>query len=153
MVERRKKSDIIIIDTYWDDKGNGLCPAATGLSHHINAGGFIEPCPVIQFARENVEEQSLSELYKNSDFLSGFRSEIPARTSGCIVMEDPDWLVKYVSCHNATDTSGRGNELERLSKMPPVTSHGSIEPIPESSRIYKFAKKRGILWLGSIWLK
>jgi MoaA/NifB/PqqE/SkfB family radical SAM enzyme len=41
MVEARTKYDIAIIDAYWDEDGNGLCPAATGLSHHINASGYI----------------------------------------------------------------------------------------------------------------
>ena len=149
IVERRRKFDIIIIDTYWDDKGNGLCPAASGLSHHINAGGFIEPCPVIQFACDNVKNNSLVDIYHNSAFLKEFRSEIPHITSGCIVMEDPAWLAEYVNRQSAKDTSGRDNELERLSAMPSVPSHGSADPVPEKSWLYKFAKKHAFFGLGA----
>jgi len=149
LVEGRKKYDIAIIDSYWDDKGNGLCPAATGLSHHINPEGNVEPCPLIQFACDNVKDKSLEEIYANSSFLNEFRIEIPARTSGCIVMENPQWLISYVKMHNATDTSGRNNEAERLSEMAAVSSHASAPKIREKTWLYRFAKKRAFFGLGA----
>jgi MoaA/NifB/PqqE/SkfB family radical SAM enzyme len=53
VVEMRAKKPIIIIDAYYDGEGRALCPAATGLSHHINPWGDIEPCPIVQFTMEN----------------------------------------------------------------------------------------------------
>lgn len=149
MVDARTEFDIAIIDAYWDDKGNGLCPAATGLSHHINASGYIEPCPVIQFATDRVGDKPLAEIYRDSVFLDEMKKEIPKKTSGCIIMEDPQWLAGFVEKHAATDTSGRGNEAERLRKMPVVPSHGSGIPVPEKSWIYRFAKKRAFFGLGA----
>ncbi len=35
IVEMRAKLPIAIVDAYWDDKGEALCPMATGVSHHI----------------------------------------------------------------------------------------------------------------------
>ncbi len=49
VVDMRPKKPIIIVDVYYDDQGQALCPAATGLSHHINPWGDIEPCPIVQF--------------------------------------------------------------------------------------------------------
>jgi len=149
MVDARTEFDIAIIDAYWDDKGNGLCPAATGLSHHINASGYIEPCPVIQFATDRVGDKPLTEIYRDSVFLADMKKEIPKKTSGCIIMENPQWLAGFVEKHAATDTSGRENETERLRKMPVVPSHGSGIPVPEKSWIYRFAKKRAFFGLGA----
>ena len=149
MVDARLKYSIAIIDTYWDADGKGICPAASGLSHHINASGFVEPCPIIQFAANHVDDKPLDRLYAESGFLSDFRTQIQQKTKGCVVMEDPQWLAEFVKKHNAKNTSGRRDELFRLATAPETTSHGSCEVIPEKSRIYRFAKKRAFFGLGA----
>lgn len=149
MVDARMKYSIAIIDTYWDADGHGMCPAAEGLSHHINASGYVEPCPIIQFATENIDDKPLNRLYAESDFLSDFRSSIQQKTKGCVVMEDPSWLAGFVEKHQAKNTSGRPAELERLKLAPETNSHGSCEVIPEKSRIYRFAKRRAFFGLGA----
>ena len=149
MVNARTKFDIVIIDAYWDGEGKGLCPAASGLSHHINASGYIEPCPVIQFATDRVGEKPLADIYHSSLFLKELKTEITKKTTGCIIMEDPQWLVDFVEKHEAIDTSGRDNEAERLRAMEKVCSHGSGAVIPEKNRIYKFAKKHAFFGLGA----
>lgn len=149
MVDARSVYDIAIIDAYWDHDGNGLCPAATGLSHHINASGFIEPCPVIQFATDHVKEKPLENIYRESVFLKELKNEIPKKTNGCIIMEDPQWLAEMAEKYNAADTSGRENEISRLKSMPVVPSHGSGVPVPEKGWIYRFAKKRAFFGLGA----
>lgn len=149
LVEARTKYKIAIIDAYWDENGKGLCPAASGLSHHVNASGDIEPCPVIQFATDNVADGNLQDIYKNSKFLAEFKAEIPTLTTGCVVMDHPQWLVEKVEKHAARDSSGRGNEAARLKEMDPVSSHGSAEPVREKSWVYRFAKKRAFFGLGA----
>jgi len=149
MVDARVKYDIVIIDAYWDEKGNGLCPAASGLSHHINAAGYVEPCPVIQFSTDNIIEKPLDELYRSSSFLTELKQEIQQKTSGCVIMEDPEWVVDMAEKHGALDTSGRGNEATRLRNMSPVPSHGSGVPVPEKNWIYRFAKKKAFFGLGA----
>lgn len=149
LVEARTLYNIVIVDAYWDQNGKGLCPAASGLSHHINASGDIEPCPVIQFAGENVADGDLSDIYRNSKFLSEFKAEIPLKTTGCVVMDDPQWIVNHVNKHGARDSSGRGNEAARLSAMQKVPSHGSAKEIREKSWAYRFAKKNAFFGLGA----
>lgn len=149
MVDARLKYSIAIIDTYWNAEGVGMCPAAEGLSHHINASGYVEPCPIIQFAKENIEDKPLGQLYAESSFLSDFRSQIQQKTKGCVVMEDPLWLAEFVQKHQAENTSGRKDELYKLATAPETFSHGSCEVIPEKSRIYRFAKKRAFFGLGA----
>jgi len=149
LVEARTKYNIVVVDAYWDQNGKGLCPAASGLSHHVNASGDIEPCPVIQFAGENVADGDLNDLYKNSNFLAEFKAEIPLKTTGCVVMDDPQWIVNHVNKHGAKDSSGRGNEKARLSGMQKVPSHGSVKEIREKSWAYRFAKKNAFFGLGA----
>jgi len=149
LVEARVKYKIVIVDAYWDQNGKGLCPAASGLSHHINASGDIEPCPVIQFTTDNIADGNLEDIYKKSGFLAEFKAEIPQKTNGCIVMDDPQWLISKVEKHAAKDSSGRGNEFERLSAMPKVPSHGSVKEIREKSWAYRFAKKHAFFGLGA----
>ena len=149
IVDVRTTSDLVVIDAYWDAEGKGLCPAASGLSHHINASGYIEPCPIIQFATDKVGDKPLEEIYQSSAFLAELRKELPNKTSGCIVMEDPQWLVQQIEKFGALDTSGRDNEKERLLAMEKVVSHGSTKAIPEKSRIYKFAKRKAFFGFGA----
>ncbi|HET6557422.1 MAG TPA: radical SAM/SPASM domain-containing protein [Prolixibacteraceae bacterium] len=149
MVDARLKYSIAIIDTYWDADGKGICPAASGLSHHINASGYIEPCPIIQFAADHIDQKPLAELYAGSSFLSDFRSQIVQKTNGCVVMEDPQWLADFVRKQNAQNTSGRRGEAERLEVAPQITSHGSCPVIREKSWIYRFAKRRAFFGLGA----
>ena len=149
MVDARTKYSIAIIDTYWDADGKAMCPAAEGLSHHINASGFVEPCPIIQFATDHIDEKPLTELYAQSAFLTDFRNKIRNKTHGCVVMEDPQWLVDFVKTHKALNTSGRRGEAERLAIAPVTCSHGSCEVIREKSWIYRFAKRRAFFGLGA----
>lgn len=149
MVDARTKYSIAIIDTYWNAEGNGICPAASGLSHHINASGYVEPCPIIQFAADHVDEKPLDQLYAQSAFLGDFRNQIQNKTNGCVVMEDPQWLANFVELHQAKDTSGRTGEAQRLAMAPQITSHGSCEVIREKSWIYRFAKRRAFFGLGA----
>ena len=56
VVEMRDEKPLAIIDAYFMHDGQALCPAATGISHHISPWGAIEPCPIIQFAKENIND-------------------------------------------------------------------------------------------------
>ena len=149
IVDARGKYPIVIIDTYWDENGKGFCPAASGLSHHINASGHVEPCPVIQLAADHVDDKPMPELYRDSDYLKEIRQGINQKTTGCIVMEDPKWLADFAEKQGAKDTSGRGNEFERLRIASQVASHASCEDIPEKNKWYRFAKKRAFFGLGA----
>src|SRR5262249_11850083 len=58
VVQMRSRLPLALVDAYWDDRGQALCPMATGISHHINPWGDIEPCPIIQFAKENIHQDA-----------------------------------------------------------------------------------------------
>ncbi len=149
LVDGRTHYPIVLIDSYWGADGEPFCPAAEGLSHHINPDGNIEPCPVIQFSCDNIRDGDLKTVYENSSFIKDFKSEINQQTRGCILMENPKWLATFAAEHDASNTSNRADLSEQLTNGCIVCSHGSCPKIPERNRIYRMAKKRAFFGLGA----
>lgn len=143
VVEMRAKKPIGIIDAYYDHRGQALCPAATGISHHINPWGDIEPCPIVQFAKESIhDERPLRETFRESAFLHDFRELAASATRGCIVLERPDLLTQLVVKHSARDTTARQQAAAELEAMRPRPSQDDPgHEIPEKNWFYRFAKK------------
>lgn len=143
VVEMRAKKPIIIVDAYFDGEGNALCPAATGITHHINPWGDIEPCPIVQFATESIHDDSKSLKEKfASPFLSDFRKLAQSTTRGCIVLERPDLLKELVVKHGAKDATARKTALAELEAMQVRTSqHNPGNEIPERNLLYRIAKR------------
>jgi MoaA/NifB/PqqE/SkfB family radical SAM enzyme len=149
LVDGRTKYPVVLIDSYWGAKGEPFCPAAEGLSHHINPGGNVEPCPVIQFSCDNIRQGDLKDVYENSTFIKDFKLAVNQKTKGCILMDDPAWLAKFVSDHQAVNTSNRSGLPAQLAHGSVVCSHGKCPEIPEKSWIYRMAKKRAFFGLGA----
>jgi MoaA/NifB/PqqE/SkfB family radical SAM enzyme len=151
MVRMRSELPIAIVDAYWDDQGEALCPMATGVSHHISPYGDIEPCPIIQFARETIhDDPSIYQLMNKSAFLRDFRETAAAHTRGCIVLERPDLVEQLVARHGARDTTQRQAALAELAAMTPRTSqHQPGHEIPEDHWAYRFAKKHWFFGFGA----
>jgi MoaA/NifB/PqqE/SkfB family radical SAM enzyme len=153
IVNLRKKMPIGVIDAYWDDKGEALCPMATGISHHINPWGDIEPCPIIQFARDTVhDDRNLMHVFRDSAYLADFRQLAAKTTQGCIVLERPDLVKQLVLKHSAKDTTHReeGAGMLELEMMQPRNSqHMPGNEIPEEHWMYRFAKKHWFFGFGA----
>ncbi len=147
VVEMRAKKPIIIIDAYYDGEGRALCPAATGISHHINPWGDIEPCPIVQFTKESIhaseaDSRPLKEKFLQSSFLHDFRELAQQTTRGCIVLERPDLLKQLVEKHGAKDSTVRGTALAELEALEVRTSqYNPGNEIPEKSWLYRLAKR------------
>ena len=143
VVEMRAEKPIGVIDAYYDHQGQALCPAATGISHHISPWGDIEPCPIVQFSRESIhDDQHIRDSFRESDFLREFRELAAANTRGCIVLERPDLLNQLVEKHGAHDTTVRKTAVNELTAMKLRSSqHNPEVEIPEKSWVYRFAKK------------
>ena len=151
IVQMRARLPIAIVDAYWDDRGQALCPMATGISHHIGPGGHIEPCPVIQFATGTVrDEASIYEMMTRSAFLQDFREAAAGATQGCIVLERPDIVRDLVRRHGAVDSTQRGTAMAEFEAMTPRRSqHMPGEEIPEEHWAYRFAKKHWFFGFGA----
>ena len=147
LVEGRTKYPIVLIDSYWGAEGEPFCPAAEGLSHHINPEGNIEPCPVIQFSCDNIRDGDLRDIYENSKFLKDFKSDVNHQTKGCVLMDNPAWLAKFAADHHAVNTSNRPGLPDQMANACAVCSHGTCPVIPERNWIYRMAKRRAFFGL------
>ena len=143
VVEMRVRLPIAIIDAYYDGEGRALCPMATGISHHISPTGAIEPCPIIQFATENVRDGSIYDLMTQSAFLRDFREAAAQHTRGCVVLERPDLVQEIAKKHGARDTTLRQTAMAELEAMTPRGSQWlpDGEEIPEKHWAYRLAKR------------
>lgn len=145
VVDMRAKKPIVIIDAYYDGEGQALCPAATGFTHHISPWGDIEPCPVIQLAKESIhDDRSLKQTFNESAFLRDFRETAARHTRGCIILERPDLLLELAERHGARDTTARAQAIAELHAMESRPSqYNPDEEIPEKNLAYRWAKR---LW-------
>ncbi len=151
LAQRKRCPAAVIIDAYWDHEGQALCPAATGISHHINAHGDVEPCPPIQCSDCRISQSTpLATSITQSPFLSAFRKEIPLLTRGCVLMDHPKELAALAARHHALDSSGRNRFFDELAVRPTLGCHNhSGEPMPETSWAYRFAKKHWFFGFGA----
>jgi MoaA/NifB/PqqE/SkfB family radical SAM enzyme len=151
VVRMRCTLPIGLVDAYWDDQGEALCPMATGVSHHIGPSGAIEPCPIIQFAKESIhDEQPLYQLMTQSAFLADFRKTAAEATRGCIMLERPDLVRDLVQRHSAPDTTQRKSAFLELQSLTPRTSqHLPGREVPEEHWLYRFAKKHWFFGFGA----
>jgi MoaA/NifB/PqqE/SkfB family radical SAM enzyme len=151
LVNERGRHPIILVDTYWDDCGRALCPAATGISIHINPAGDIEPCPPVQFSDRRVEPGTpLAETVARSGFLKTFREEVTACTRGCLLLDRPELLAPLVRLGEAHDTSGRSGNLASIIGRPPCAGHHLPgHEIPERHWFYRLAKRKWFFGFGA----
>jgi MoaA/NifB/PqqE/SkfB family radical SAM enzyme len=143
VVEMRATVPLAIIDAYYDHQGQALCPMSTGVSHHISPRGDIEPCPIIQFAKESIHDpRGIFATMRDSAFLRDFRNLSAEATRGCVVLERPDLVKALVLKHGAHDTTSRGTAMAELEAMTPRFSQWLPgEEVPEKHWMYRLAKK------------
>jgi hypothetical protein len=124
---------------------------ATGVSHHISPYGDIEPCPIIQFAKETIDDrESIFETLTQSTFIKDFRETAAKTTRGCIVLERPDLVKDLVAKHGARDTTQRGTAVAELNVLEPRSSqHLPGQEVPEEHWMYRFAKKHWFFGFGA----
>ncbi|MHC4914932.1 MAG: radical SAM protein [Planctomycetota bacterium] len=151
LVDVRGRARLAVVDTYWDHEGRALCPAATGISHHVGPGGDVEPCPPVQLAAENISDgRGIVETVAGSRFLADFRERATATTRGCLLMEAPEVLRELAASEGARDTSGRDFAGAELAAMKPVPGHHQPgKEIPEKSWFYRFAKRHWFFGFGA----
>ena len=143
VVEMRSKMPIGIVDAYYDRHGQALCPMVTGLNHHISPRGEIEPCPVIQFATDNIADpRGIYETMRSSAYLRDFRETVSQATRGCVVLERPDLIKALVLKHQARDTTSRGTALAEVELMEPRSSqYMPGQETPEGHWMYQLGKR------------
>lgn len=151
LVEIRRRVPIMVVDAYWDDRGRALCPAALGISHHINPDGDVEPCPVIQFAADRIEAgRPVTDTLAGSTFLAEARRELNEAGGGCILLRRPDRLLALLDRAGARDTTGRGTGRAELAAMTARPDHDmGAQALPERHWFYRLAKRNFFLGFGA----
>jgi MoaA/NifB/PqqE/SkfB family radical SAM enzyme len=152
MIELRRRHPIIIIDSYWTADGEAFCPAAMGMGFHVGPQGSIEICPPLSFATEMVRDNG-GDVYKtinSSEYLRGFQQFVKDRTKGCVILEHPQELIRYIRGSGAQDYSGRNAFAEYERSSPRRSHHLPGEEIPEDYWVYKLLKKNVFFGMGAL---
>ena len=146
----RKTMPIVLIDTYWNAKGEAVCPAARGLGFHIGPSGGIEPCPPLSVCREHFDDNNgnLFQNFNESTFLRNFQNFVTERTQGCVILECPDELADFFEKEKVEDSGGREliEELRRSSRQ--ASHHLPGQEMPEDFWFYRFLKKTLFFGMG-----
>ncbi len=80
----RKREPIVLVLLPDDEYDNaGRCMAVSNNVFHVNAQGYVEPCPFAHYARENVNRHSFKEILA-SPFLEAIRRHPTALQCGDI---------------------------------------------------------------------
>lgn len=152
LVHERMDSPVVLIDVYWDEEGRAMCPGATGMSHHVSPSGALEFCPVIQLATDflNSDASNMTELYARSQFLTGMRKQVAQATRGCIIMDNPELMVKILKDYPVQETTTRGTAMQEYTNTRHISSH-DMQPdlIPEKSRPYRWLKRNYFFGFGA----
>jgi MoaA/NifB/PqqE/SkfB family radical SAM enzyme len=149
LLQLRRDHPLLIVDTYWDEKGRAVCPAALGLGYHIGPEGSIEPCPPLSVAVETIQtgEDPLGTIL-GSQFLRDFAQFVNQRTRGCVILEYPRELAEFLRNAKARDYSG-GKLFSCLENIPQLSSHHQPgAEIPEDSWVYRMLKRHLFFGLG-----
>ncbi len=153
LVKERHNAPLVLIDVYWDDKGQAMCPGATGMSHHISPSGGVEFCPVIQMAREflSPDGRNLTDLYRQSAYLSDMRRDVAAATRGCILMDNPARMVELLQKHEVLqETTTRATAMDEYRRLQAVAGHDmGAEAIPEENPLYRWLKRHYFFGFGA----
>ena len=152
IVEQRRSAPLQIIDAYWDDKGDALCPAAAGISHHISPAGAVEFCPPLQMSRDLINENAsnLKEIFADSTFLADFRKLAAGCSRGCIILENPALMTDFLVKQGAADSTSRQTVMEEFGKMNTLPGHDlKDEKIPDQNVFYRLLKKKYFYGFGA----
>ena len=152
VVAMRARLPIAIVDAYWDDNGEALCPMATGVSHHIGPGGDIEPCPIIQFATSTDPRRT---VHLRDDDQVGVPARFPrgrgrARRAAASCWSGPTSCAIWCGSTARRTRRSAGRRMAEFEAMTPRRSqHNPGNEIPEEHWVYRFAKKHWFFGFGA----
>ena len=131
IVRIRNTYPVIAADQIADCTSVGGCTARAGLALHITASGMVEPCAQMHFADASIEEASIEEVLRRSEFLRRIRSPADDTGRACYLQDCCTELLEIIRDTSASDnTSGRDTKslAEMASRTPaPVFSASDAE--------------------------
>jgi MoaA/NifB/PqqE/SkfB family radical SAM enzyme len=109
----REREPIVLLNMPGDEYDeNDRCLAVGRGSVHVNAQGFVEPCPFAHYARENIKTHSFREILE-SPFLKALREHSTALTKGdigCALVSNGEILKAIAEEHEAVSTNVEATE-------------------------------------------
>ncbi|MGF1451388.1 MAG: radical SAM/SPASM domain-containing protein [Opitutales bacterium] len=150
LVDTRMDAPLMLVDAYWNHLSEALCPAATGISHHVGPGGDVEPCPPIQFAVDNLlgAREGASPL-ERSEFLEAFRLS-SGQTRGCRAARLSRETARLRRANRSPRYQRARHRARRIGGD--ATAPGHHQPgreIKERNPLYYFAKKHWFFGFGA----
>jgi len=110
ILEIRRSKPIMVAHLPDDEYGpDGKCMGVMGGCVHINAQGYVEPCPFTHLASDNIRGKGLDEVFR-SQFLAQIRSSDAARRRGrlgCALFENRKMVLDI-----AANTGAKSTDVE-----------------------------------------
>ena len=107
ILEIRRSKPIMVAHLPDDEYGpDGKCMGVMGGCVHINAQGYVEPCPFTHLASDNIREKGLDEIF-HSPFLAQIRSsDAVCRRGrlGCALFENREMVQDIAASTGAKST-------------------------------------------------
>jgi len=106
--ERFEEARPLVMNFPPDEYGSGACQAAGRGMIHINADGYVEPCPFSHYAADNVLDKPIGEILA-SPFFTELRSgllDCPNPTGQCLLFDHESEVRQIASRTGAFATEG-----------------------------------------------
>jgi MoaA/NifB/PqqE/SkfB family radical SAM enzyme len=109
LAQRKKDSNIMIFNFPADEYEDEGCGSAGKSFVHINADGYVEPCPFSHYAVDNIKDKTYLEVL-NSDFFKKLREKISVTDNDglCMLFEHDNMVKKIAEETGAIQTYSAG---------------------------------------------
>jgi MoaA/NifB/PqqE/SkfB family radical SAM enzyme len=102
-----------------DEYVTGECQAAGKGFIHINAAGYVEPCPFFHYAADSIREKPLEEILDSAFFraVRAFASNTPNPRGECLLVKHHDEAARIAAQTGAQKTDGEASAIAQEDEM------------------------------------
>lgn len=109
LAKRAKDTKLTFYNFPSDEYSDGFCESAGKGFIHINAHGYVEPCPFSHYAKDNILEKDFIEIL-NSNFMNTIRNDfasIKNETGDCLLVKHSGIVKEIVKKTDAFCTEAK----------------------------------------------
>ena len=126
LAERYAEARPLVMNFPPDEYAEGTCQAAGRGFIHVNADGFVEPCPFSHYAADNVLDKPLAEIL-GSEFFRGLRVHMDAQgdMGGACLLFATEPRVREIAARSGAFCTERRQNASTAPReaLPPVRTH------------------------------
>ena len=126
LAERYAEARPLVMNFPPDEYAEGTCQAAGRGFIHVNADGFVEPCPFSHYAADNVLDKPLAEIL-GSEFFRGLRAHMDAQgdMGGACLLFATEPRVREIAARSGAFCTERRQNASTAPReaLPPVRTH------------------------------